>query len=92
MEEQRAQLADAIDALVRSAELFHPRAMLGDPADLERLGLSEKVAEVRQKWLERCSDILGQLAGLRQRCKDPVLAERLDDAIKRLDEMRQSLV
>ncbi len=92
MEEQRAQLMDAIDALVRSAEMFHPRVILGEPVELERLGLTEKVAEVRNKWLERCSDILSQLGELRQRCQEPVLAQKLDDAIKRLEEMRQSLV
>lgn len=92
MVEQRDQLAEAIDSLVRTAESFHPDSFLGKPADLERLGLTEKVAEVQSKWLSSCSDMLGQLQGLRERCSDAVLAQKLDGAINRLEELRRPLL
>lgn len=91
MVEQRDQLAGAIDALVSTAETFHPDSFLGKAADLERLGLAQKVVDVRSKWLSRCSEILGQLQGLRERCSDPVLGQRLDSAINRLEELMRSL-
>ena len=89
---QREQLADAIDALVSTAESFHPDSFLGKAADLERLGLAEKVADVKSKWLSRCSEIMGQLQELRGHCSDPALAQRLDSAINRLEELMRPLL
>ena len=92
MEEERNQLGEAIDGLVRTLEMFQPTSFLGKAADLERLGLTEKVAEVKSKWLERASDILTEVRGLRARCREPVLAKRLDEAINRIEEMRRPVL
>lgn len=92
MEEQRNQLGEAVEGLVRTLDMFQPTSFLGKAVDLERLGLTEKVGEVKSKWLERASDILTQVRGLRARCREPVLAKRLDEAINQIEEMRRSLL
>jgi len=92
MEEERNQLGEAIDSLVSTLDMFQPTSFFGKAADLERLGLTEKVAEVKSKWLEGASDILTQVRGLRARCREPVLAKRLDEAINRIEEMRRPLL
>ena len=92
VQEQEAKLVDSIESLVDSVEQFHPNKVLGDPADLERLELSEKVGEVTEKWLERCASIIDQLDEFRGGPKTPALAQKLDDAINRLEEMRRPLL
>jgi len=92
MEEERNQLEEAVDGLVRILEMFQPTSFFGKAADLEKLGLMEKVSEVQSKWLERASDIPTQVRGLRARCREPVLAKKLDEAINQIEEMRRPLL
>ena len=92
VQEQEAKMVDAIQSLVDSAEQFHPSKLLGDPADLGRLGLTEQVGEVKEKWLERCASIIEQLDGFRKGPKTPALAQKLDEAINQLEEMRRGLL
>lgn len=90
-EEQEAKMVDSIQSLVDSVEQFHPSKVLGDLADLERLGLSDRVGEVKEQWLERCTSIIEQLDGFRKGPKTPALGQKLDEAVDRLEEMRRRL-
>lgn len=92
MEEERNQLGEAIDGLVRILEMFQPTSFFGEAADLEKLGLTEKVSEVKSKWLEHASDILIEVRGLRARSREPALAKKLDEAINQIEEMRRHLL
>lgn len=86
---QRDELAKTIDMLVDTVETLHPESLLGKAEDLKRLELTEKVGEVKSKWLSQCSGILDQLQSLKGRCSDPVLAQKLKNAVDKLEELRR---
>ncbi|MFQ5874165.1 MAG: hypothetical protein ACE5JL_10235 [Dehalococcoidia bacterium] len=88
VDQQEAKLLDAIESLVQSAEQVNPNVILGQPAELERLGLTEKVGEVKEKWLEHSAQLLEQLDGFRKGPKTPALAKKLNEAVERLEVMR----
>jgi len=90
LKEMGSVLMTKVESLIKIAELVEPKAFL----KLE--GVEQKAAPVKEKYVNTCSEVEGQLHNVlkqvREKSPDPELEAKLTQAIDRLEELKKPYV